>query len=381
LLALALGRAEVDLGRRGDRALVLDGEVRLHLVAEEHRRQVGREGAHRDVVALHRLDVAVPRHGDPVLGALELGLQVAEIGVGLELRVVLGDDEEPRERAAQVALGFLELPERLRILDELGRRLDGAHARARLGHLGQDLLLLVGEALHRVDEVRDEVGPPLVLVHYLGPGRLDLLVAPLQLVVAAAGQEEGEEHREEEPGFGLVHVRLHGRAACRRWGWRKALSRRPFRPRRPMTSPNIRETRSGLGLRPTPPTDLPMPRPFGILVASDGSPSAQAALDTALAFPWPATSRARGVVALGPLKGFRASTRTALVRAVDETSRALQEALAERWPAAEALALHGAPAEAIVIESRRFRADVVVLGWRGHGRFRRLLAGSVSRSV
>ncbi|HLS86930.1 MAG TPA: universal stress protein [Burkholderiales bacterium] len=124
-----------------------------------------------------------------------------------------------------------------------------------------------------------------------------------------------------------------------------------------------------------------MPRPFGILVASDGSPSAQAALDTALAFPWPATSRARGVVALGPLKGFRASTRTALVRAVDETSRALQEALAERWPAAEALALHGAPAEAIVIESRRFRADVVVLGWRGHGRFRRLLAGSVSRSV
>src|SRR5690606_20519103 len=241
--------------------------------------------------------------------------------------------------------------------------------------------LLVGEALHRVDEVRDEVGPPLVLVHYLGPGRLDLLVAPLQLVVAAAGQEEGEEHREEEPGFGLVHVRLHGRAACRRWGWRKALSRRPFRPRRAMTSRNIRETRSGLGLRPTPPTDLPMPRPFGILVASDGSPSAQAALDTALAFPWPATSRARGVVALGPLKGFRASTRTALVRAVDETSRALQEALAERWPAAEALALHGAPAEAIVIESRRFRADVVVLGWRGHGRFRRLLAGSVSRSV
>ena len=75
-------------------------KLRLHLVAEHHRGEVDRELAHRHVVVLHRLDVAVARHGDAVLGALELRLQVAEVLVGLELRVVLGDHQQPRQRAA-----------------------------------------------------------------------------------------------------------------------------------------------------------------------------------------------------------------------------------------------------------------------------------------
>ncbi|HSJ98802.1 MAG TPA: universal stress protein [Myxococcota bacterium] len=125
-----------------------------------------------------------------------------------------------------------------------------------------------------------------------------------------------------------------------------------------------------------------MPEPFRILVASDGSPSSRAALDTTLAFPWPAASRARGVVALGGMgEGFGGAARAALVRNLHANVESLREALRRRWPEADAVALHEAPAEALLSEARRFRARVVALGWRGHGTFRRLLAGSVSRRM
>jgi len=39
-----------------------------------------------------------------------------------------------------------------------------------------------------------------------------------------------------------------------------------------------------------------------ILIASDGSASAAAAVDAAVNFPWPDGSRARGVVALGRVR-------------------------------------------------------------------------------
>lgn len=40
-----------------------------------------------------------------------------------------------------------------------------------------------------------------------------------------------------------------------------------------------------------------------------------------------------------------------------------------------------APVDAILAEAKRFQADVIVVGWRGHGTARRLLMGSVSRGV
>src|SRR6266568_5112148 len=61
--------AEVHLRRGGNLGFVLHGEVRLGLVMERHRRQVGREAARQDVVLLHRLDVAVARHRDAVFRA------------------------------------------------------------------------------------------------------------------------------------------------------------------------------------------------------------------------------------------------------------------------------------------------------------------------
>ena len=41
----------------------------------------------------------------------------------------------------------------------------------------------------------------------------------------------------------------------------------------------------------------------------------------------------------------------------------------------------GRAIDGILREARRFRADVIVVGWRGHGVFRRLMMGSVSRAV
>src|SRR5579859_6914660 len=86
-------RVEVHLGRGRDFLLVVDGEVRLLLVAEHHRRQIVREGADADIIVLHRLDVAVARHGDAILGAFELRHQIAEQRVRFELRVILGHDQ------------------------------------------------------------------------------------------------------------------------------------------------------------------------------------------------------------------------------------------------------------------------------------------------
>lgn len=122
---------------------------------------------------------------------------------------------------------------------------------------------------------------------------------------------------------------------------------------------------------------------FRILVATDGSPAARAALATCVRFPWPGDSRARAVVALGALsaRGASAALRAAVVRALHAHLAQAREALRARWSDADALALHEAPVDALLSEKRRFGADAIVLGWRGYGTFRRLIAGSVSRAV
>ena len=79
------GLAEIHGRRFRDRGFVLDREVGLLFVAEDHRRQVDRKLTHGDVVLLHRIDVALARDRDAILGALELRLQIAEVLVGFEV--------------------------------------------------------------------------------------------------------------------------------------------------------------------------------------------------------------------------------------------------------------------------------------------------------
>jgi len=121
---------------------------------------------------------------------------------------------------------------------------------------------------------------------------------------------------------------------------------------------------------------------FRILAATDGSSSARAALKTAIAFPWPEPSRARGLVALGSTGlRTRGAVRAAAMRSLYAQVEPARRLLAQRWSDADVMARREAPAKAIFSEARRFGADALVLGWRGHGALRRLLAGSVAREV
>ena len=121
---------------------------------------------------------------------------------------------------------------------------------------------------------------------------------------------------------------------------------------------------------------------FRVLVASDGSLSATAATVTARCFPWPAGTRAYGVVSREPGTNKEwYALEGALETAIVSTAETTTKALFSRWPGVRVRVADGPPAAAIVNAAKRARADVIVMGWRGHGAVRRFLAGSVSRDV
>jgi nucleotide-binding universal stress UspA family protein len=72
---------------------------------------------------------------------------------------------------------------------------------------------------------------------------------------------------------------------------------------------------------------------------------------------------------------------TALDRAAEQSAQKARRTLSRRWPDVEVEIVDKAPVDGILGEAERFQADVIVVGWRGHGAVRRLLMGSVSRGV
>ena len=123
-------------------------------------------------------------------------------------------------------------------------------------------------------------------------------------------------------------------------------------------------------------------REFRVLVATDGSRDAQAALATTVLFPWPTRTRVRVISARRTRAAYRRSILlTELDRGAEKASNAARRTLSRRWPDVEIEILDTAPVEGILGEAERFQADVIVVGWRGHGAVRRMLMGSVSRGV
>lgn len=122
---------------------------------------------------------------------------------------------------------------------------------------------------------------------------------------------------------------------------------------------------------------------YRVLVATDGSPSARAAVAAAVTCPWPPRARVHGVVArrLEAMAGTPRPVVLALDRNGMRIAASARRALAQRWADAEVVIADKPPVEAILEEAQRLRAAAIVLDWRGHGAFRRLLIGSVSRGV
>lgn len=119
-----------------------------------------------------------------------------------------------------------------------------------------------------------------------------------------------------------------------------------------------------------------------VLVATDGSRDAEAAIATALHFPWPAQTRVRVVSARRTRATYRRSILlTALDRGAEMAVDSARRTLSRRWPDIDVEVPDELPVEGILGAAKRFHADVIVVGWRGHGAVRRLLMGSVSRGV
>ncbi|MGQ0696678.1 MAG: universal stress protein [Panacagrimonas sp.] len=133
---------------------------------------------------------------------------------------------------------------------------------------------------------------------------------------------------------------------------------------------------------------MAIPKQHRILIATDGSRAAQAALVTTVKFPWPASSRVRALIARTswlPVDSDwltdHKEARAALEKNFEPVAEAARRLLAPRWPEPKIVIIDSSPQVAILAEAARFKASLIVLGWRGHGSFRRLLAGSVSRSI
>jgi nucleotide-binding universal stress UspA family protein len=123
-------------------------------------------------------------------------------------------------------------------------------------------------------------------------------------------------------------------------------------------------------------------RRFPVLVATDGSPQARAAVQAAILFPWPPKSEGHGVVSRETPVLTEASPAVwdALLEASRTSARRAERHLRRRWPDAEVVVTAAPPVPGILARARKLRAKAIVLGSRGLGAVGRLFLGSVSRA-
>jgi nucleotide-binding universal stress UspA family protein len=129
-----------------------------------------------------------------------------------------------------------------------------------------------------------------------------------------------------------------------------------------------------------------------VLVAIDGSRDAHKALDLVGSLAWPTgtTIRILEVIEIEsesfggwPLVGLADSEvlESRIAHHVSATVSAAERHLGGHGFAVEGGVIRGRPASAIVDDARRFGADLIVLGSRGHGTIEAMVLGSVSAEV
>ena len=121
-----------------------------------------------------------------VLDLDQLRREVAEVGVGLERRIVLLQQHEVLQPLAEIALVR-------EALDDPGCRRDGRGAQ--LGDGGEQRLLVRRVGAHRLDQLRHEVGAALELHVDIGVALAREVAAGDQAVVEP---DRGREHREPD---------------------------------------------------------------------------------------------------------------------------------------------------------------------------------------
>ena len=141
-----------------------------------------------EVASDGEMGLALAREGDLVLGVRELVLELQEVRVRLQLRVGLGDREEGLEGPGEEVVGGHGL------LGALGLQ----HRRARLAHVLQELALVLRVALHGLDEVRDQVVPPLELHVDIRPRLVGALPQTHEPVVDHDGEPDEQRRKELE---------------------------------------------------------------------------------------------------------------------------------------------------------------------------------------
>ena len=128
-------------------------------------------------------------------------------------------------------------------------------------------------------------------------------------------------------------------------------------------------------------------RELRVLVATDGSRGAQAAVGTTLQFPWPAWTRVRAISARRTRAEYRRSILlSAIDRGADRAADSVRRALSRRWPDVDSEVLDKTPVEGILGEAERFQASdrgrlarawrvrKIVVGFDGSPAARRVLA-------
>ena len=159
------------------------------------------------VVALHVAVVDAASTGDLILGVRQLGLQLLEVLGRAQLRVGLGDCEQPAERSAQRAF----------CLGDLRRALRAHRGRAGLRDGFEDARLVRRVALDALDEVRDQVVPALELDVDPAPALVDP-VAPANHPVVDPDQEQDQDDDDDDDDDDGPHTQVpprKGRAYTR----------------------------------------------------------------------------------------------------------------------------------------------------------------------